>query len=378
MTAGDPNTARSSKGRGVSPADDATITQKLSLPDFLAQSTGAVVGGASLDEEQPYRKGAGVRLRYLGPDMAGCQEVVNLARDFFLTTTDVTYLRDSLGRSTGADFVTIHCRLAGHTSTVYGDQGNAERQSLFCYVIVHPPEIERVMWRSKGDRHTSVSFTFRPTGLGLSGDALSSALGRALQHSSGFYFHELPMTPAVNRAVLDVLRSPHRGDLRRLHAEAKGLEVISLVLAALKAEEQVPSVLPVQISIKDVERLHEARAFLVEHFAEPITVTVLSRHVALNRNKLKYGFKHLFDSTLSEFILQQRMERARELLQGGERSINDVANLVGYAHASSFCVTFKRYFGTPPRAFRAGWVTRRFGRSAPDSPHIARRPDGGR
>jgi AraC-like DNA-binding protein len=61
------------------------------------------------------------------------------------------------------------------------------------------------------------------------------------------------------------------------------------------------------------------------------------------------------------------MERARELLQGGERSINDVANLVGYAHASSFCVTFKRYFGTPPRTFRAGCVTRRFVSSAPNS-----------
>ena len=324
------------------------------MPAFLAQSKGALVGETPLDQDQPYHKGTGVRLHYNGPDMSGYQEVVKLTQDLFLTTMDVTTLRDLSERTTGGDFVSIHCRLAGRTNEVYGDHGQLERQSLFCYVIVHPPGVERVWWASKGDRLTSVAFTFRPAGLGLSGEALSSALARALHESSGCYFHELPMTPAINRAVLDLMRSPYRGDLRRLHAEAKALEVISLVLAALKAEEQVPRRLPVKISLEDVDRLHEARAYLIEHFSDPVTVAALSRHVALNRNKLKYGFKHLFASTLSQFILQQRMERARELLQGGQRSINLVANLVGYGHASSFAVAFKRYFGTLPKTFRAG------------------------
>jgi AraC-like DNA-binding protein len=105
----------------------------------------------------------------------------------------------------------------------------------------------------------------------------------------------------------------------------------------------------VKLTAGDIDRLHAAREILTRTFADPPGVEVLSRKLGLNRNKLSYGFKHLFDMTISDYCTECRLQKAWELLRDSELSISHIANQVGYAQPAAFSTAFRRRFGMRPR-----------------------------
>lgn len=59
-------------------------------------------------------------------------------------------------------------------------------------------------------------------------------------------------------------------------------------------------------------------------------------------------FKHLFNTTVSAYVLARRMEKGKELLEKGDTTVSEVAFKVGYANRAHFTRAFTRKFGYPP------------------------------
>ena len=91
----------------------------------------------------------------------------------------------------------------------------------------------------------------------------------------------------------------------------------------------------------------------MENYKSPPTITELARQVGLNRSRLCVEFKEIFGTTVFEFCQGYRMNKARELLQDRNLSIAQVAESVGYEHATNFTSAFKKQFGFLPKAIRA-------------------------
>ncbi len=53
-----------------------------------------------------------------------------------------------------------------------------------------------------------------------------------------------------------------------------------------------------------------------------------------------------------EFMIRQRMERARELLRDSSHTVTQIADLLGYADLGFFSRQFKEQVGTSPDGFR--------------------------
>jgi AraC-like DNA-binding protein len=81
---------------------------------------------------------------------------------------------------------------------------------------------------------------------------------------------------------------------------------------------------------------------------QPGTLLDLSHTIGLNDFKLKRGFKQLYGVTIFEFLIQARMEKARQLLQNADMTVHAVAIAVGYKNISSFTVAYKKKFGQLP------------------------------
>ena len=75
-------------------------------------------------------------------------------------------------------------------------------------------------------------------------------------------------------------------------------------------------------------------------------------YMGINRNKLTFGFKHLFGQTISEYCLENRLQTGWKLLQETEQPIAVVANQVGYAQAAAFSNAFRQHFGVTPTQVR--------------------------
>jgi AraC family transcriptional regulator len=53
-----------------------------------------------------------------------------------------------------------------------------------------------------------------------------------------------------------------------------------------------------------------------------------------------------------QFVIMRRVERAKQLLQGGDLSLAEVALHAGFSGQNVFCHHFKRLVGVTPRQFR--------------------------
>ncbi len=96
------------------------------------------------------------------------------------------------------------------------------------------------------------------------------------------------------------------------------------------------------------EKIQEARLIIEQSIDQPHTIRELSRKVAMNECYLKKGFKTIVGKTIHEYQQEQRIARAKELLQQQGCTVTDVANILGYSSISHFSTAFKRVTGMKP------------------------------
>lgn len=100
---------------------------------------------------------------------------------------------------------------------------------------------------------------------------------------------------------------------------------------------------------KEIEYLDCVKNFILEHLEEDLSIKQLAKVGKTNENKLQQNFKKVFGVTVFGFILDKRMEKAKELLEIGEHSISQVAHFVGYRHQSNFTNAFFKKYGVLPK-----------------------------
>ncbi len=85
-----------------------------------------------------------------------------------------------------------------------------------------------------------------------------------------------------------------------------------------------------------------------------ITLADLAALVGMNVHQLLIAFRRNFGTTPAQYILAQRLRRARWHLLNGNADIADIAFDCGFASHSHLSAAFKRDTGITPRQFRDG------------------------
>lgn len=84
------------------------------------------------------------------------------------------------------------------------------------------------------------------------------------------------------------------------------------------------------------------------------TLTELSKLTYLSEPYLSKIIKELFGKGFSRLLLEERMNRAAELLKKTDMPIGAIIHSVGYENESYFHRAFKKLYGTTPLAMRKG------------------------
>lgn len=98
----------------------------------------------------------------------------------------------------------------------------------------------------------------------------------------------------------------------------------------------------------DAHHAEAARNILQKNFHQKITAFDLADEIGIGEKTLQRAFKKYYGINIFSFQVKLRMEHARELLMRGDKSVKQVARLVGYSGQSSFSRMFIRYYGTAP------------------------------
>jgi AraC-like DNA-binding protein len=307
----------------------------------------------TLDLDQPYAAGIGARYHLEDPEGSGFREFIRPADDLFIVAVDTRAHVDWFFKFVEQDFLTFHFRLSGASRELFEEQGMSEPDGPFCSVNLYPSGVERAVWIPSRTHFRTVSVKmkpgFIPRVLGEVPDYLPPALLSYLHGGPPeFFSYQLPLTPEMKRVSADLIDNRFERGLRRAYAESKAVELICETLMAFANRTDVTS-LPVRLMARDIEHLKEAHAILSRTFVNPPAFPALARKIGVNRNKLAYGFKHLYGVTTSQFCQVLRMERAMQLLKTGQTNVAEAAEAVGYLDPGGFAKTFKKHFGFLPK-----------------------------
>ena len=119
-------------------------------------------------------------------------------------------------------------------------------------------------------------------------------------------------------------------------------------------------------------RIRRARTLLRERLGEPVPVPELARAVALSPSRLAHLFKEQTGQTPQQFVEQERIARAQQLLAFTSRSVAAIAEEVGFASPFYFAARFKKHTGLTPRDWRRDEAARRSATGAPGFPPTSR------
>ena len=96
----------------------------------------------------------------------------------------------------------------------------------------------------------------------------------------------------------------------------------------------------------------EVTDYIGANYGKELSVERLASIVFLTPDYLSRLFKKSMGKSISQYIRQFRMEKAREFLTGTNRKVIDIGEAVGYPNYSYFCQSFREYFGTSPERYR--------------------------
>jgi len=102
---------------------------------------------------------------------------------------------------------------------------------------------------------------------------------------------------------------------------------------------------------KDRETFECLVRHMKNNLSNVLTLSDLAREAAINEDKLKKGFHYFFDTTVHQYLLQIRMEKAFELVKETDKPFKEIASLIGY-RSRNFFHCFKKYFGQTPGQLR--------------------------
>lgn len=154
---------------------------------------------------------------------------------------------------------------------------------------------------------------------------------------------------ALSVALNDLEVSQMMGNASPMYLEAKVTECLSLFMRETEGKEPVNAKI---VGFSDRDKIYQARDIICSEYLNPPSLQKVALRVGTNECTLKAGFKEAFRTTVFNYLFDYRMNIAIHYLLDTNKSIGEVAGLVGYEHQAHFCTAFKRKFNVTPSEYR--------------------------
>ncbi len=157
-------------------------------------------------------------------------------------------------------------------------------------------------------------------------------------------FMEMLSTVNVDEGdyMMEIMNSPEK--LKIFGGSTKSIEHMKqfIHLAVSSVKEKEDGVSPKML----VERI---MLYINEHLDEELMREDIARWVNLSPDYMTKLFKNETGITIKEYIIQQKMQMARKLLQTTNLPVSFIASKIGFCNFSHFSYTYKKVMGVTPQ-----------------------------
>ncbi|WP_158289340.1 response regulator [Paenibacillus flagellatus] len=92
--------------------------------------------------------------------------------------------------------------------------------------------------------------------------------------------------------------------------------------------------------------------YIRAHLQDELTLEAIADHIQLSASYMGHLFKKEIGTSVMDYILEQRIERAKSYLVSGRYRNYELAEKAGFRNYSHFCTMFKKYAGMTPNEFK--------------------------
>ncbi|HWT75256.1 MAG TPA: AraC family transcriptional regulator [Mobilitalea sp.] len=103
---------------------------------------------------------------------------------------------------------------------------------------------------------------------------------------------------------------------------------------------------------KNQKLINSIKNYIRLHLSEDLTLTTISDYVNYNSSYVSRLFKQTTGLSLSDYINQCRLNKAKELLMKTNDTIQVIAQKAGFDTSQYFSMVFRKAVGLTPRDFR--------------------------
>jgi transcriptional regulator GlxA family with amidase domain len=149
--------------------------------------------------------------------------------------------------------------------------------------------------------------------------------------------------------------------VRRDHGAAAANTIARRIVVAPQREGGQAQFVEQPIPSSPHGSLERTRGWALEHLHRSLTVQELAHHAGYSERTFARRFRAETGTTPLQWLITQRILKARAMLEAGGVPIETVAHQCGFGNASSLRQHFRRVTHTTPTAYRAAWTSPRGG-----------------
>lgn len=249
-------------------------------------------------------------------------------------------------------FVKLHFEIEGDNE--YIPESNSDRGIYIPqghYNLFYLPKIKGVL-HYKTQRRKTLEITFTEAYLEQlfypNLKATIPLLAQAITNNTAYTMWDSSkvISPKLYEIIEDIIQCNYTGAIKKAFLESKVVEVLSHLFTIINEEENTK--INLDLSDCDYAKILEVETILKNQFKDKHTLASIAAQVGLNDFKLKKQFKIVFDTTVFHYLMQVRMEYARQLIIEKNLSIGTISEELGYKNPQHFTVAFKKIFGYLP------------------------------
>ena len=106
------------------------------------------------------------------------------------------------------------------------------------------------------------------------------------------------------------------------------------------------------VNTADLNSIITTQIFLIEHIQDPFpSISNMAKKANMSESKFKNLFRKITGSTPNKFFMDNKLLKAKELLENNQLSISQVSDQLNFTNNSYFASKFKENFGISPKTF---------------------------
>ncbi|GEN75752.1 helix-turn-helix transcriptional regulator [Chryseobacterium hagamense] len=173
-----------------------------------------------------------------------------------------------------------------------------------------------------------------------------------MQNQYMFLHQQTPplMTVEMHIILKEIISYSKKGILQKLFVEAEIIRLLFLIFEQFSENSTADKIPKTPLMIKK---------FIDENYCRNIKAEDIGRSIGINQNKIRKEFKAHYHRTVSNYMAELRMLKAKKMITDQEIMIKEIAIECGYEYVQNFTRAFKKKFSVSPEKLRMGHSTKK-------------------